>query len=225
MQLSKWLTIKRASLLCFEMGLPRSTKSIRRWCANRDIEAKKRPNGRTEQWFIDRESLEIKIKEELEFLNHSEKPVPHSEVIAKQTADMSAYDRTQADVSGHERSQADVSGHERTQPDKQNQPQLRDLQDQILILKTDLKWREQVISDQKKQNEILLEEVKSQSQFIGHIKTQLLGTGQTPDQTFLAAPVPKFGVSEGVENVAQMPSPEIIQNERPHPDQSNLYTG
>jgi len=225
MEKQKWLTAKEASQYSYKNGLPRSIKSLRRWCAKGDIEAEKRPNGRTEQWFIDRESLDIKIKEELEFLKHSEKHLPHIEKVAGHTADMSGHDRTQADVSAHKRPQADTSGRERSQPDSQNQTQIRDLEDQILLLKNDIKWRDQVLKDQKNANEILMDEVKGQSRYIGHLETNVLRLGGNTDQAFLAAPVPKSGVSGDAESEAQLVTPEIIPNERPHPDQSDLYTG
>ena len=83
---------------------------------------------------------------------------------------MAGHERLQADVSGHKRSQADASGHERKpSPDALNSKKIRKLEDEILILKTDLKWRDKVISDQKQANETLLEEVKGQSRYIGHL--------------------------------------------------------
>jgi hypothetical protein len=221
----KWLTVKEASLRCDKLGLPRSTKSLRRWCAKEEVEAQKRKIANTEKWFIDRASLEIKIKEELEFLKHSENSLPHSGQSAGHTADKSAHEQTQADASGHERSQADTSGRERTQPDGKAQQQIRDLEDQVLLLKNDIKWRDQVLKDQKNANEILMDEVKGQSRYIGHLETNVLRLGGSADQAFLAAPVPKSGVSEGVENTPEITMPNILQNEKPHPDQSQLYTG
>jgi len=224
MQDNTVLSVKEASLHCYKWGLPRSTKSMRRWCANEEIEAQKRQTSHGEKWFIERESLEIKIKEELEFLKHSEKPFSQPEQSARHTTDTHTFDRTQADVTGHESLQSDTSGRDRTQPDKQNQPQIRDLEDQILLLKNDIKWRDQVLKDQKNTNEVLMDEVKGQSRYIGHLETNVLQLGGNTDQAFLAAPVPKSGVSEDIKSEPQMVSPETIPNEKA-PDQSNLYTG
>lgn len=212
---TKWLTAKEASQYCYENGIPRSVKSLRRWCANSDIEAQKRQVSNKQKWFIDRASLDIKIQEELEFLKHSEKPRPQPEMSLGHAPN----------ISGHERTQADTPGHERTQPDAPNLPQIRDLEDQILLLKNDIKWRDQLLKDQKNTNTILMDEVKGQSRYIGHLETNVLRLGGNTDQAFLAAPVPKSGVSEPVDNRVQIPASEIIQNERPHPDQTNLYTG
>ena len=214
----KYLTVKEASGFCYATSLPRSTKSIRRWCANGDIEAEKRPNGRTEQWFINRESLEIKIKEELEFLKQSDRSFSQPVNQNMQASDMSAHERTQADISPHERSQADMSGHERIQPDRQSQPQIRDLEDQILLLKNDIKWRDQVLKDQKKATQVLMNEVKGQSRYIGHLETNVLRLGGNTDSAFLAAPLPKSTPSEGPQDIPELTNPEIAQNQYHHPD-------
>ena len=74
---TKWLTVKQASQYCYDMGLPRSTKSIRRWCQFENVDAQKRQVANTEKWFIDQNSLEIKIKEELEILKTVRYTRPH----------------------------------------------------------------------------------------------------------------------------------------------------
>ena len=216
------ISVKEASTICLKSKLPRSLKSIRRWCAKGVIEAQKRQTSTGVKWFIDRESLEIKIKEELEFLKHSEKPLPSLGQATGQGLDMSAHDRTQADVSAHERTRTDMGAQ---RADRSGQPNIRDLEDQILLLKNDIKWRDQVLKDQKKATQVLMDEVKGQSRYIGHLETNVLRLGGNTDRAFLAPPVPKSGVSEGVISETERVSPEIIQDRRPHPDQSNLYTG
>ena len=73
-----------------------------------------------------------------------------------------------------------------------------------------------MITDQKQANEILLDEVKGQSRYIGHIETNLIKLGGKTDQAFLKAPVPKSARPEEA---------EIISQAETHPDQSNLYSG
>jgi len=225
MDTSIYISCKQASQLCSERGLARSTKSIRRWCANGDIVAQKRQASHGEKWFIDRNSLEIKIREELEFLNHFEVSVASLKGLAQDDKNTSTHDWTQVDVSAHERSQADMSKRDRTEPDRQNQQQIRDLEDQIMILENDIKWRSQLLRDQKNANTILMDEIKGQSRYIGHLETNVLRLGGKTDQTFLVAPVPKPEPSGHVEDEPEMVTPEVILNDQPHPDQSNLYTG
>lgn len=214
------------SYLSQKLKLPRSTKSLRRWCAQEELEAQKRQTRHGEKWFIDRESLEIKIQEELEFLKHSEKPLPHSEYSAGHGADTSGHDRTRPDVSAHERTRADKGAHEDGQDaDVSGGARMQDLRDQVMLLKHDIQWRDKLLKDQKNANLILMDELKGQSRYIGHLETKVLGLGETTDQTFLAAPVPNSDLSRDAETQAELVTPEIIQNERPHPDQSTLSTG
>ena len=223
---TKWLTVKQASQFCYELGLPRSVKSIRRWCQFENIEAQKRQVANTEKWFIDQNSLEIKIKEELEFLKQSDTfDRPQPDTLGQQ-ADMTGYEQTRPDASGHNRSQADTSAHsQERRPDAPTGDKMRDLEDQVLILQTDLKWRDKVITDQKQANEILLDEVKGQSRYIGHLETNLLELGGKTDQAFLKAPVPKSGQPEDAGMKTELINPEIIKKAETHPDQSNLYSG
>ena len=223
---NKYNSVKDASQFCSSKGLPRSPKSIRRWCANGDIEAEKRPNGRTEQWFINRDSLEIKIKEELEFLKQSKRSFPQTKNLTGHQPDMSGRERSQADVSGHERLQADTSGQGGTRrPDALSTTRIEKLQDEIVSLKVDVA----VKSEQAKQFQSLFLEgqktIRGQSRYIGHVETKILRMGGTTDQTFLKAPVPNSGRSESVEKEHEAADPELIENVPPHPDQTNLYSG
>jgi len=220
--MNTWLTVKEASILCIEMNLPRSTKSLRRWCAKEEVEAQKRKVANTEKWFIDRASLEIKIKEELEFLKHSERPLPHIEKTNEHGVNMSGHDRTQADVSTHKRTRPDTSAH---RVDTSAQPEIRDLEDQILLLKKDVEWRSQLLKDQKNANVILMDEIKGQARYIGHLETNVLRLGGKTDQAFLAAPVSNSALSEDVGSQSEIIMPEIIQKDPPHPDQASLRTG
>lgn len=226
MEKANWISVKQASGICIQNQLPRSLKSIRRWCANGDIEAEKRPNGRTEQWFINRESLEIKIKEELEFLKQSERSFPQPENLTEHRPDMIGRDRSQADVSAHEHSQADTSGQAGKQrPDVSGTKHIEKLQDEIMSLKVDVA----VKSEQAKQFQKLFLEgqktIQAQSRYIGHVETKILNMGGTTDQSFLEAPVPKSGLSADADNQVEVINPEIVQGDQVHPNQRDFYSG
>ena len=70
----QWLTVQQATLLCAQSGLPRTIKTIRRW-AQRSAENPDQPEIVTQRqdmengfrWLIERNSLELKIAQELEF--------------------------------------------------------------------------------------------------------------------------------------------------------------
>lgn len=220
MQNLKWLTVKEACSLCLDMHLPRSTKSLRRWCAKEEIEAQKRQTSHGEKWFIDRESLEIKIKEELEFLKHSEKPLPHPEYQTGHSPDMSGYGWTSADITAHDRTRANKGAQD---ADVSDGAEMQDLRDQIMLLKHDIEWRSRLLKEQKQTTQILMDEVKGQSRYIGHLETNVLRLGGKNDLAFLAAPVPSSDRSRDAGRQTEIVTPEIIPNERPHPDQSSFY--
>lgn len=215
---TQWLTIKEATLECHSLGLPRSSKSLRRWCSKEEVEAQKRKTSTGEKWFIDRVSLEIKVKEELEFLKQSSGQLG----IAGQRPDMTEHDRTRPDVSGHDQTQADTSGQRAGQRSgATNVEGLEKLQDEILSLKVDVA----VKSEQAKQFQKLFLEgqktIQAQSRYIGHVETKILRMGGTTDQAFLEAPVPKSGRSEDA--VKPTAEPDIIPSHKHHPDQASFY--
>ena len=69
---TKYLTVKEASLLCTDMGLTRTTKTIRNWARNGHVEASKQTTAKGFKYVLDKDSLEAKIKEELEYQAQTE---------------------------------------------------------------------------------------------------------------------------------------------------------
>ena len=51
-----------------DMGLNRTTKTIRNWARNGHVEASKQSTAKGFKYVLDKGSLEAKIKEELEFM-------------------------------------------------------------------------------------------------------------------------------------------------------------
>ncbi|MBK8082340.1 MAG: hypothetical protein IPK28_00085 [Devosia sp.] len=69
-----WLTVPQATLLCAQSGLPRTIKTIRRWAQRSsenpdqpEIIAQKQDTENGFRWLIERNSLDVKIAQELEF--------------------------------------------------------------------------------------------------------------------------------------------------------------
>jgi len=228
----KWLTVKEASLLCFEMGLPRSTKSIRRWCRFENIEAQKRHVANTQKWFIDRNSLEIKVKEELEFLQHSDRQAPMQVNVEGQSSDTTGHDRTGAVISGLEQTRLDASGHERPQADTSSyraghsadvstEAYIHELEHEIQSLKIDVAVNDR-LKDQFKDEYLKgANTLHAQARYIGHLENDLLRLGGEPNEKFLTAPTPK----EQGDSSDQVIEPEIINETRPHPNQQTFYSG
>lgn len=69
-----WLTIGEAVVHCTSAGLPRTSKTVRKWAArshaqpdNPEISVRREDTGNGYRWMIERTSLDQKIAEELEF--------------------------------------------------------------------------------------------------------------------------------------------------------------
>lgn len=213
MNQTKWLTVDEASLLCREMGLNRSKKTMRRWAQHGEVEAKKQTMQKTMRWLISEASLETKIQEELEFLEQQQAASTQAAPIAGQGSDTSAYDRTRADLGAYEHPKAD---NERTQPDMAELDKIRSLKTQVQTLSVDVGWRDKMLDKLTRENEVMQENMHGQARYIGHLESDLMRLGGEPDQTFLAAPTVKKAGAGAVGTA--------VINE-PHPDQQNLYTG
>ncbi len=226
---TKWLTIAEASLLSSEMGLNRSTKTIRTWARSGHVEARKKSTTHGEMWILDKTSLETKINTEIEYRDQTEAVQTRANPSAPVQTGSDPFEpvQTKADPfsSENEHHQGSDIGSNPREPRSQSssQVQIRDLEDQVLLLTNDVKWRDRVLKEQKNANDVLLNEVKGQSRYIGHLETNLVRLGVKPDQTFLEAPTPNSKREESEPAPEQkFDEPEIIQPRRPHPDQQSF---
>ena len=209
---TKLLTVKEASLLCTEMGLTRTTKTIRNWARLGHVEASKQTTAKGFKYVLDKGSLEAKIKEELEFMAQTQ---------ASQTlSETSEPIQKLPEHSEPFRKGVESSEPFRTVPETPGNDNMKALNSQIQVLKIDVGWRDKLIEKLERENEKGNESLMAQARFIGHLETKLERLGGAADQKYLEAPIPASDETPSVE-------PEIIasENARPHPDQQNLYTG
>lgn len=229
---TKWLTIAEASLLSSEMGLNRTSKTIRAWARSGHVEARKKSTTHGEMWILDKASLETKINTEIEYRDQMEAVQTRANPSApvQTRSDPSEPVQTSADPFAYENKQHQGSDEGSNPREPRSHPssqaRVRDLEDQVLILTNDVKWRDRVLKEQKNAHDTLLNEVKGQSRYIGHLETNLVRLGVKPDQTFLEAPTPNSKREES--EPAPQPEfdePEIVQPQRPHPNQPSFHHG
>ena len=75
----EWLTVKEAVAYCVTHGLSRTPKTVRKWAQEAhkaeggegDITVKHQDTGNGFRWLIERESLDVKIRQEREFEERS----------------------------------------------------------------------------------------------------------------------------------------------------------
>lgn len=223
---TKWLTVAKASLLCSQMGLERTTKTIRSWARSNHVTAQKKSTSTGEMWVLDQASLKTKIKMEIEFRDQAAKvqtSANPSEPVQTRT-DPSEQVRTRSDPSaGQNRynpNQTTTNDH----PNPSEQARIRELEHQNQLLKIDIAWREKMLEKVNNENEKGQESLHAQARYIGHLESDLLRLGGKPNEKFLSAPMPKTG-EQFEETPAPFDEPEIVQTQRPHPDQQTFYSG
>lgn len=235
---TKWLTIAEASHLCLQMGLERTPKTIRAWARNEHVVAQKKSTSNGEMWILDKGSLKTKIKTEIEYrdqMKTNQARVTESEPVQTSTTVFDPV-RTPLDQSDRVRTRADVFGGYKQGPDKdanQSEPsreprtdpsaeaEIKELESRVMALSIDVGWRDKLLEKYQRENEKGQETLHAQARYIGHLESDLLRLGGKPDQTFLAAPTPHEPKVDQI-SLAET-EPEIIQPQRPHPNQSSFY--
>jgi len=212
MKETKWLTIAEASLLCSEMGLNRTSKTIRAWARKGHVEAQKKSTSTGEMWVLDRESLETKIKTEIEYRDQMAQVQTGANLSepVQTRADQSEQVRTRPDPFEPKEGYNDSQSTTNESPNPSEQARIRELESQNHSLRIDVAWRDKMLEKVTAENEKGQESLHAQARYI-------------PDQAFLVAPKPNVSNTRQVS--AHETQTEVIQTSRPHPDQTNLYTG
>jgi len=118
----QWLSVNEAVAYCAQRGLNRNIKTIRRWAErsmkrpdDAEVKVREQDTGFGFRYMIERRSLDVKIKQELDF------------EAAKDEADTAGQVRTDPDMPEHVRDESaphvdptdasDMPGHDHTGPD------------------------------------------------------------------------------------------------------------
>jgi len=212
----KWLTIAEASLLASETGLDRTHKTIRSWCRKGDVIAEKQTTRTGDRWVADRESLITKINFELELKEQESRTM--SEQV-QTSADRFEPVRTSSDqYENSEPSKYNQSAENKT-PDRGEpnvNPSSNELEQKVRSLEIEVKFNEELMNEFKRQYLKGQETLHAQARYIGHLESDLLRLGETPNEKFLAAPQPKA-------YKPMKPSAEIANVQRPHSHQGAFY--
>lgn len=232
---TKWLTIAEASLLCSQMGLDRTAKTIRGWARNEHVTAQKKSTSNGEMWILEKASLETKIKTEIEYRDQMKASQTRADVSEplQTRANLSEPVRTSADPSepvhthleafnGYKQgAQLGANGGEpprQTRSDPSAEATIKELESKVMALSIDVGWRDKLLEKYQRENEKGQETLHAQARYIGHLESDLMRLGGKPDQTFLAAPKPQ---EQAPRQTAV--EPEVVAPQRPHPDQGHFY--
>ncbi|MEO1703622.1 MAG: hypothetical protein AAFR71_16375 [Pseudomonadota bacterium] len=207
-QARTWLTVDEAFLLCQQSELNRTKKTIRSWCRQEHVESQKQTTPTGERWMVEKASLLVKIRNELEFQRHAE-PVRTAvnQLELVRTADVPV--RTAANMSERVR-----TGSEKSEPvfgdNNASADRIAELEGKVRSLEIDKAVRDRHVEFLSKQNEEGRNELLGQSRYIGHLETQLHRLGGRPDHSFLKPPVASESIDQA-HLAASMPDPRQQQ--------------
>lgn len=165
------LTIKQASQLFTDLGVPRSIRSIQRFCENGSVDSIRVKGEKTERNFINQESVERYAKELLQ-LEH----------ISRIEDDTSRHDTTQRDITRHDAPRRDAPQNIDSQELVSEAPRemlafkarIDILEKEKLQLQIDRSAKEQVIGHIMDERRDMVDRLTEQSREIGRLETQLL---------------------------------------------------
>ena len=169
------MTVDDASARFAEAGLPRSIRSIQRYCQRGHLTCTTVDTEIAEMYLIDPDSVERRIKElqQIEF-------VTRAPGVSRQDApsrDMSRHDATVRDTPRQEVASEKIEAYER---------RIKELEEKSMHLEIDKRSREQIINMLREDRETLFAQVSNhvrtitdQARVIGQLETRLeLGPGR-----------------------------------------------
>lgn len=221
---TKWLTIAEASLLSSEMGLDRTTKTIRAWARNGHVEATKKSTAKGEMWILDKASLETKINTEIEYRDQADAVQTRANPSEPVQTGADRFEPVRPEANpfdpryGQDKGSDEGSNPREPRSHPSDRSRIRELENEVMTLKIDKGWRDKWLERQGEEIKLGQENLHAQARYIGHLESDLLRLGGKPDQTFLAAPTP----NKQSEMSRSAVEPEIVPPHRPHPDQGSL---
>ena len=211
------LTIKQASLLFSQLGVPRSPRSVQRFCELNNIDAIRVKGEKTERYFINRESVERYAQElqQLENISHIEDDIARHEAPQRDTTRHDAPPSVTHEGPDNEF----PSGHEKAE--------LREcvviLEKEKLQLAIDRAAKEQVINQMLDERREWLGQLTQQSREIGRLEMQVKQLNAPKDDLSRhvaiediepAAKIPPASPQTPMVAEAILPSPTLVEEKR-----------
>jgi hypothetical protein len=170
------VTIKQAARLFAEYGVPRSPRSVQRFCELNHLDSIRVQGNKTERYFID----PLSVKRYAEELKQLDK-------ISQLGSDVTRHDATQRDMSRHDAPTPVVTSvSEPAAETDPEQDQLRDrvdtLEKENVQLRIDLGARVFFINQITSERREFIEMISNQSREIGRLETKVLQLG-APQET------------------------------------------
>jgi len=155
------ITVEQASALFSDAGVPRSPRTVMRYCAHGHLDCRKIDTERNEKYLVSQESLDRRINELLQV-----------------NASTARHDTSERDTTRRDSTQRDTS---RNDEDNQGlEGRVKELEAENLDLKITNRAKDQFIEMARQNRESLLEKLTSATRTIGQLETRIrlaLGSG------------------------------------------------
>lgn len=158
------LSVEATSALFSRAGVPRSPRTVMRYCANGHLDCQKVDTERNEKYLVSRESVDRKIQELPQAISMLTRP-----------------DASDRDTAGHDSSQRDTSHQDETAA--QLEARVRELEAEIIDLRITNRAKDQFIEAIRHERTSFLEQLTAASREIGQLETRIrlaLNSGTPP---------------------------------------------
>lgn len=159
------LTVEDAAALFAQAGVPRSPRTITRFCQLGDLECLRVETEKNSKWLVDRNSAERRIKELQQALQFTDKP------YQDMTGHVAPTSETKPDTSRHveKKEQEEITDKEK----EFLQERIENLENEVIQLKIDKQSRELMINQLATERKEFIAQLKDMSFELGAATTKL----------------------------------------------------
>jgi hypothetical protein len=191
------LSVEEAASLFADAGIPKSIRTVQRYCHNGILESIRTDTELGDKYLIDRVSVDHRIEELKKF----------QQMMAATRLDTSRHDASRHDTTRNDATRRDNA-------DEYDTPRIKELEGEIFHLRIDNRAKEIVINQLVDERKGFLGQITKQATRIGELGTKLL------QLTSPASPVKPTG-PETPENLREASGAEVPEGDN-HPEEFGL---
>jgi hypothetical protein len=188
------LTVEEASERFAAAGVPRSPRSIQRYCKRNALDAIAIDTENSEKYLIDPESVERRITELKQIYQTSPERATHDAT----GRDMSGHNATGRDESRHDATSRDTAETVNAEEKRALEAKVAELTSENEDLKFDTRMNRELAKYVQQQNRELITQITDQSRMIGRLEAELLAI-DAPNSARSATPSPSPSLVRDVE--------------------------
>ena len=210
------LTVDEATQLFSDAGVPRSRRTIARYCLSGHLRCIKVDTALAPIYLVSKDSVELRIKEMQQFVTTSRNMPQH---------DTTSPNMLRHDVTGHDMSRHDTSRHDNGEDDRKIETlesRVKELENENRDLQITNKAKDYALEREEQRTNSLIQQVSVFSTRVGELKQKLLQLGAPEQNRQENQPVEYPRQSETQEDSVSSPDP-IRHEWQPHEQSSNEH--